>query len=119
MNLLHTGTNWHIFFLSGLFTVCSCVQLNSIQSGPNFNPADSIQNAPQAGRASSAGERQGIADIVKKAELLPAQEPRIAQSKGPRVALVLARVVGAVLSLGISEGVIAIRNSKPAPTAVL
>ena len=86
-------------------------QINAPQNGPNLNPMEGAQPAqPQAGRAARGGEVQGqrINDIVNQVELLPYQQRRAERSTGQQVAYVLARVVGAVLTLGVSEGVIAI-----------
>ena len=86
-------------------------QINAPQNGPNLNPMDGAQPAqPQAGHAARGGEVQGqrITDVVEQAELLPYQQRRRNRSAAQQVAYVIGRVIGGIVTLGVSEGIIAI-----------
>ena len=86
-------------------------QINAPQNGPNLNPMEGAQPAqPQAGHAARGGEVQGqrITDVVEQAELLPYQQRRRNRSAAQQVAYVIGRIIGGIVTLGVSEGIIAI-----------
>ena len=65
-------------------------------------------NQPELSTQARTALRQRITDVVQRFEVLPYQERRLARTQGQQAAYVIGRVLGGIVTLGVSEGVIAI-----------
>ncbi|WP_458401154.1 hypothetical protein [Mailhella sp.] len=85
-------------------------QINALPNGPHAANDVGAQapNRPELSAQARTALDQRITGVVQRFEVLPYQARRINRTQGQQVGYTIGRIVGAVLTLGVSEGIIAI-----------
>jgi len=85
-------------------------QINALPNGPHAANDVGVQapNRPELSAQARTALDQRITGVVQRFEVLPYQARRINRTQGQKVGYTIGRIVGAVLTLGVSEGIIAI-----------
>ena len=86
-------------------------QINGFPNAPQFVKFGDTKVKPTELSDEARSELRGrIRSEVRRFEVLPYQERRAERTQGQQAGHVIGRVVGAVLTLGVSEGIIAIEH---------
>ena len=85
-------------------------QINALPNGPHAANDVGAQapNRPELSAQARTALDQRITGVVQRFEVLPYQARRINRTHRQQVGYTIGRIVGAVLTLGVSEGIIAI-----------